>query len=111
MRLPSERKRLLLAGAPCRSHWDRLPDPLCRRAVEVAERYADGLVDDQEREAVQTNTRAVADQLWRNGPHGEYEWAWRAAQTLVRSVPFTSSLVQLRSLAEPQPEECALLRA
>jgi hypothetical protein len=48
----SERKlRLLLCGA-LRQVWQRLPDPRCREAVELAERVADGQATPAERQAL-----------------------------------------------------------
>jgi hypothetical protein len=42
------RKMLLFASACCRRIWNVLPTDPCRKGVEIAERYADGLATDQE---------------------------------------------------------------
>ena len=44
----SQRKMRLLGVGLCRRIWDLLPEDTGRRAVEAAERYADGLATDQE---------------------------------------------------------------
>jgi hypothetical protein len=56
----SSRKRHLLAAAFCRHIWHRLVDSRSRKAVEVAERFAEGLASETERQsAVQEAQRAA----------------------------------------------------
>ncbi len=57
----SERKLRLFACACCRLIWDILPDQRSRRAVEVAEAYADGATDEDRLHAAWLAAREVSD--------------------------------------------------
>jgi hypothetical protein len=66
-----ERKLRLLACACCRQVWDLLRDPHSRRAVEVAERFADGAASAVELGRARANAIKAADS-------GEGQAAWAA---------------------------------
>jgi hypothetical protein len=85
-----ERKWRLFCCALCRWGWERLADPRARRAVEVAERFADGLAAEEELRAARDATQQLQSEHTRArregaaaGPAG---WI-SAAQHAVMRVP------------------------
>jgi hypothetical protein len=89
----SDRKLRLFACACCRRIWHLLADERSRRAVEVAERYADGLISEDEcgvcREAAydaHCDRNGLIDIAWTAAaynaacpPHNYVDFAWDCA--------------------------------
>src|SRR4051812_12391173 len=74
----SDRKLRLLGVAIARASWDRLEDERSRRAVEEAERFADGVVDASALEAVVNGAWDVRDEMWDAGPADCDDRLWLA---------------------------------
>jgi hypothetical protein len=57
----NDRKARLFMCACCRHVWDLFKDERCRKAVETAERFADGLATDDEMKEAQEEAEIAAD--------------------------------------------------
>lgn len=77
----SDRKLRLLGVAIARASWDRLEDERSRQAIVETERFADGLIDAEDLEAVVEGAWDVRDELFDAGPsfHDDRLWLAEAA--------------------------------
>jgi hypothetical protein len=105
----SDRKLRLFAAACCRLVWDHLPGPLAREAVETAERYADGLAGDDEREAARRALHQAA--AAERGARGRLT---QAAAELLRARPSARLVAERartgRGASLLPARQCGLLR-
>jgi hypothetical protein len=111
----TERKLRLFAAAAVRRIWPHLTDARSRRAVEVAERYADGLANVEELAAARFDAQAAED----GSPTAASTAAWLAAGRVYDSVR-DAALEVLHALqecdrwrtevVEEQRAQCRLVR-
>jgi hypothetical protein len=79
----SQRKLRLFGAACCRRIWHAMPDERSRRAVEIAEAFADGLVTAAEAEAAGNIAAEVTEEV----PDVDTELGWRAARAADHLLP------------------------
>jgi hypothetical protein len=99
----SERKRRLLSCAFARRVLSLIPDERYRTAIEVAERYADGLATEQELRA----TRRTINNAWRNR---EFTEAGNHAATAVLATLSKEAVGAVHSLEPAAAARASLTR-
>jgi hypothetical protein len=114
----SDRKLRLLGVAIARASWDRLEDERSRRAIEVAERFADHEVDETTLQSFVEGAWDVRDEMWDAGPENCDDRLWRAeAAALTASVYEWNGTFHRAGRIDdgypfriPEPAHCDLIR-
>jgi hypothetical protein len=102
----SERKRRLFACACCRRIW-RLLDSNHRMAVEIAEKFADGLADEEERSAVAYLVDGADEEV----EYEELESPRRLGEVASSWAVQSDQECTEEGVLDPDTEDCAILAA
>ena len=103
----TDRRLRLWACAVCRQVWHLLTDPRSRRAVEVAERYADGLATAAERNAAYQAASDAAEEADAAGNADAFALAVMAQACVRKDV---EGVIRARRVRVPPVAQAALLR-
>lgn len=113
---PTDRKMLLLASALCRRLWHLLGDERSRRAVEIAERFADGNASKMVLASAHDAAFAAGLRVGETKDEAEYQAAeavqYLTAGTHVHGGPrFAASCIVLSTVQDDvQRDQTAILR-
>jgi hypothetical protein len=97
----SERKLRLFAAACCRHIWDLLRDKRCRLAVEVAERFADGLATLEELTAAHAACEQAWQQCTRVNSSGFLDVGYLAAQCAKNVAYDPQAVIKTKGVGRP----------
>jgi hypothetical protein len=104
----SDRKLRLFACACCRRIWHLLPDERSRRAVAVAESYADNAVGKNELERARMGARSATRKATENAYPSSYQ---RRAARWASEAPAQTTSKEVRKVAQPIVERAAAAAA
>jgi hypothetical protein len=100
------RKLRLFACSCCRVVWDLLTDPRSRHAVEIAERFVEGMADQQELASASNEAHAIHTLSTVAGYTGVTDLSWAVVE-LTAEAPsanaVVTSVVGFRSRVAPSP--------
>jgi hypothetical protein len=97
----SERKSRLFACARCRSYWSLMIDEPSRKAVEIAEKFADGLASDAERATAHRHASDAAEAEEYEDPEDEETYLAAMAAAYASHAAWDNAYVAAHATAPP----------